>query len=90
VANSLWVEVLGGFENLPSLLQFGEFAFLESEFLAHLGDLLFLLDDLLEDHFDGCLLDPGLSSGLGGGCGLGCGHTISVRFEYLVVKERCF
>ena len=59
------------FEHLAGLLQFGKLALLVGEFLAHLGNFLFLLADLLKDDLDRGLLDPGLAAGVDccGWCG---------------------
>lgn len=70
------VEELGCFKHFAGLLQFGKFAFFKCEFLAHPGNFLFLLADLLKDDLDGSFLDPSLSSGLGGGCGFGSTHGV--------------
>ena len=50
------------FEHFTGLLQFGKLTLLVGEFLAHLGNFLFLLADLLKNNLDRSLLDPGFSA----------------------------
>ena len=53
-------------QDLLGLLELRKFALLPGEFLAHLGNFLFLLADLFKDDLDRSLLDPRPAAG--GGC----------------------
>ena len=50
-------------QDLLGLLELREFAFLAGEILAHPGNFVFLLADLLKDDLDRSLLDPWLPAG---------------------------